>query len=1272
MRSVPLTRKFTTIPEPYQREGVPLDEVLPSLGQGDRSGWDTLVGQYRVVILADAGAGKTHELRASAERLAAVGKPAFFIRIEDIDDTFGTAFEVGTEEAFNTWLGGSDEAWFFLDSVDEIRLSEQRAFEFAIRAFAARIRNARHRAHVYISSRPYAWRAVVDRALIEEVLPFEAQRQETTGEDNQTEQEGLKVETEGKSGDTQNPPAFHLYMLSALDEADVRQFAAFREVSNVDAFLDALERGGLLPLARLPFDLQDLIATWLDAGALASRLAVLQGGVRRQISRDWNADGAPALNFERASSAIRLIAITVILTGVPSIRLPGSSTTAALDAEALLPTWEKPEIKALLTTDIFGDPIYGEVRFRHREVRELLAAEWAACLFGRVGGRRQFDLLLYRSQYGEEILPPRLRPLLPWLILFDNATRDRVLATNPEVAVEGGDAALLPLAARQKLLATLIDHVIAPTSSLRGLDNSAIARIAQRDLEDQVLGLIDRHRTNDDALFVLGRLAWQGEMAGCVDALANIASDPARGIYSRLVSIRAVARVGTAEQLYRLWREVNANEEALPRRLLAEFAIHAPADALTVRLLLASIERLEARTEFEVTGLTHGLNSFVGRLPLDPREPDDGPLGSLVAGLQLLLSREPHIERGECRVSKEYRWLMSPALHGIERLTVGRSPVALAQPSLSILAAAPALRFWHADDYQDRKSSVGELIPAWPELNDSLFWWTVAEYRAAERATGGVLDDDWPISWVGHFWSFDASSFARTLAWIRQRDLADDRLVALSRTFQTFVQNGRPPAWLDQLRDAVAGEAVLEAALEGRLNPPISEKSRSHQQEELKYRIERENRDRTLASNRARFVAEVIANPDIIRAPPGVRPGKLSNGQYNLLRMIEGDGMRGSRARGADWQSLIPELGPEVAEAYRDAAVAQWRAFKPGLRSEGTHTNSIPYALIFAMAGLDIELGDDAKPNLNLRDARRAFRYAMWELNGFPRWFEALYRAWPKVGRAFIWQEVEWELANSPADEPFHYVLSNLVYYGSWLHIEIGPLLYSWLENHHPPNQDCLRYCRTIIVGGGATPSELAALARRKIDDVTVPENQRPTWYAVWVDCEPAPAIAALAKLLAPSTLADPACFALEFIVGLLGGRRENSPIFGIFRAPTYLKDLYLLMHRVIPVADDIDRAGKGVYSPTLRDDAQDARERLFALLTEIPGELTYRAILEIAELHPEPRYRDYIRARAFQHAVTDGDLHSWTLPQVVNRFRQFDAMRSSNRSIGGPANATD
>lgn len=172
-RPVPLIRRFTEISPHYQNSDVELEDIWSILGRGERTEWGSLRDAYRCVILADAGAGKTFELMAEAERLANRGRAAFFIRIEDIDEDFGSAFEVGTAQGFADWLSGTKEAWFFLDSVDEVRLEAPRAFETAIRAFANRIHGARQRAHVYISSRPYAWRSKLDRALIDELLPYE-------------------------------------------------------------------------------------------------------------------------------------------------------------------------------------------------------------------------------------------------------------------------------------------------------------------------------------------------------------------------------------------------------------------------------------------------------------------------------------------------------------------------------------------------------------------------------------------------------------------------------------------------------------------------------------------------------------------------------------------------------------------------------------------------------------------------------------------------------------------------------------------------------------------------------------------------------------------------------------------------------------------------------------------------------------------------------------------------------------------------------------------
>ena len=65
------------------------------------------------------------------------------------------------------------------------------------------------------------------------------------------------------------------------------------------------------------------------------------------------------------------------------------------------------------------------------------------------------------------------------------------------------------------------------------MDNSAIERIAAIDLTSDALALLKTYRTNDDVIFFLGRLVWQGKMVSCAPALLDIAIDPSRGRYAR-------------------------------------------------------------------------------------------------------------------------------------------------------------------------------------------------------------------------------------------------------------------------------------------------------------------------------------------------------------------------------------------------------------------------------------------------------------------------------------------------------------------------------------------------------------------------------------------------------------------------------------------------------------------------------------------------------------------------------------------------------------------
>ncbi len=1218
--------------------------MWPHLGGGERLDWAQLDDLYRVVVLADPGAGKTFELKAQAERLAQGGRAAFFIRIEDIDDTFGAAFEVGDAETFERWLAGVEEGWFFLDSVDEVRLETPRAFEAAIRAFGARIHGASQRAHVVVSSRPYAWDFSLDSPLMGEVLPYEtpteSKRASTDADANEGDEQSITAED--KAARPTMP--LKVFRLAELDHDDIRVFAGYRGVADANAFLDALDRAALMDLARIPFDLEDLIATWEETKSLDGRLRVLERGLARRLSPPPAAKGAPSL--DRALEGARRLALAVTLLGEANLRLPGGEG-GGLDAAALLPDWAPDDVDALLRRGVFSDAIYSTVRFRHRETRELLAAQHMAWMLETPGGRAQVEDLAFRTIYGVTVIPPRIRPVLPWLILFDPSIQAKALALAPELATEGGDAARLPVEVRRGILRDIVRRIV--EDSERGGDNSQLARIAQEDLSEETVAQIIDHGANDAAIFFLGRLVWQGKMRAAAEALAPIVLDRTRGEYARAVSFRAVATILGAEAGAALWQELLASGEILSRGLLAEFVNTAPATYGSVRLLLASFDQVQPHERFSATGLSYGLHGFIDRLPMMRDRAPEKPIVELVEGLASYLAREPHIERRECKISEPFQWMMAPALHAITRLVAGRASACLEPIVLRVVGQIPALRDYGDSQSQDYQNKLGAQIPRWADFNDALFWHTVEQVRASGEPPGKVVNDDWDVEWMQHLWAFDAASFPRTVAWIRGRDLADDRLVALARSFRTYRTHGRRPAWRQALWRAVAGDPVLEARLRLLMRPPASPERRRRRDQNRRWKLQSRRRKEARDDNHAKWVARIKGDPELVRSPK-LPPGEMSQDQAVVLQSLPQDSSHLSRGAATSWRQLIPQFGQAVAEAFVDGARKHWRAYQPGLRSEGVDGSTIPYPLTFGMVGLDIEAGSDGAglAGLTQEEARHAMRYAPRELNGFPTWFEPLYLAHPTDGLAVVWKEARWELERTSTDQPLHYILSNLAYRAPWLHADLAPLMLDWLSKNSAASEEALRHARAIMLSGGTSPDAIAALARLRIGDSATPAEQLPHWFALWVDSDPTAAIPVLAERLGVMPQPDDARFAEKFVVALVGGRHSSAgPSIGAWRQPAHLKTLYLMMHRHIRVADDIDRANGGVYSPGLRDDAQDARDALFSRLAETPGQVTYDEIQRLAAEHPAARHRVWMRRRAHDRAVEDSE-RSFSVDEVV------------------------
>ena len=170
MEFVELHRYF--VPIGTDKEPIPDTEWLWGYRIAGWLTWPTLLKYRRVVLLAEALSGKTEEFRHQAAKLFAEGKPAFFMRIEELaDGPFDDALDPAAVETFEAWDKGNDAGWFFLDSVDEARLNRKN-FESALKRFRRKLDRSLERARVFISCRASDWKVRDDRISIGQLLRF--------------------------------------------------------------------------------------------------------------------------------------------------------------------------------------------------------------------------------------------------------------------------------------------------------------------------------------------------------------------------------------------------------------------------------------------------------------------------------------------------------------------------------------------------------------------------------------------------------------------------------------------------------------------------------------------------------------------------------------------------------------------------------------------------------------------------------------------------------------------------------------------------------------------------------------------------------------------------------------------------------------------------------------------------------------------------------------------------------------------------------------------
>jgi len=137
---------------------------------GGALSWKELVSSRRVVLLAEAGSGKTTEMKSRARLLAEAGQFSFYASVEDVGRQ-GLSASLRPQERpqLDAWKCSDKEGYFFIDSVDEARQSGIR-LQTALRGLAEAILGAERRAHIVISGRYTDWQFRRDLAHLTEQL----------------------------------------------------------------------------------------------------------------------------------------------------------------------------------------------------------------------------------------------------------------------------------------------------------------------------------------------------------------------------------------------------------------------------------------------------------------------------------------------------------------------------------------------------------------------------------------------------------------------------------------------------------------------------------------------------------------------------------------------------------------------------------------------------------------------------------------------------------------------------------------------------------------------------------------------------------------------------------------------------------------------------------------------------------------------------------------------------------------------------------------------
>jgi len=1240
---IDLERKFNPIPKLDSDDSDSSD--LYTLDTSNGVGWDELLLLSRVVILAEAGAGKTAEIENRSIKLSDNGNYSFFLRLEDLNHNFEIAFKIGDIDLFNEWLSGDQKAYFFLDSVDEARIKNERDFHTAIRLFEKKIHKGRARANIYITSRGSAWRANSDFKLVNEL--FNPKKNESN----------IRLVNNDTNKD------FVVYSFTELTNDQIKLFSNSSGVTDTDEFVKQLISNEADIFAKRPLDLLDLIDFWKKNKRLGSRQELIESSIDNKLSIVEIGRDPKRVALSKLKYGAKKIAAALTFCKQSRVSIPDSVVVDnSLTIQNILNDWDENEITTLLNRPIFEPSLYGTSRFSHRLIREYLTALWIRDeVESNSISLSDLHSLFYRKIYDVTVPTQVLRPVLSWYVLFDEQFSQQVAEISPEVFIDGGDSSKLPVSQRKELLANFCELYGDKEQCYISFDSAAIKRFSSPEMGELILLLLEKYYSYKDLRQILLQIALSSGMVECLDVALKVSLDNELESLSRTLALRLINKVSDLDFRISHAKSVLNSTSKDNEKILAVI-IEELGELIPLSELMYRISELETPSKYEFRDIQYSIERFIGKLSFEQSM-------DMVNHLYDMIDTKPFVNQFRCDISEKYEWLFNSTQALLINILSTKNEQALIEKIFELITRASSFNSSSYYSDGDNKKRLTAIVTEWRVLNNRLFWHDVIRSRERlieERGQDKTLNRWFQVGCYNKLWNFSYDHLETAIEWVNSKDLIDDKFVAFSLAWQIVKEAGNKQND-DKKLDRVANElnGAEELLYEFR-NPEIPDWQKEDEERKKQYAEEKAQKDEIDKENLATSITFINDNMHLVDELKYAQEGNTTNVQMYLYRKLAQLTEERNEYTIDNTKALVTTFGEDISTKFRDFCIKYWKAYRDNiLISEGSERNSTKYSTIIALCGVGME--DKLSPNwvksISSTNALIATRLSLCELNTIPDWLRKVYEVFPQEVISVLVSSINWCYRDKSDEDNSHFVIGKVLNSCDFIHDEIGQSIIKLLEKIDISNYQMLKQSLWLASQSElVTNEQLALLAQNKLTSNSDNELEY-LWWALFIGTDADSSLPMLSKKLNELPSENATELAMSVITSL-SDRRGYGAISNrnSYETVPHLVTLYKLMYRYIREEDDIDRTGGGCYSPTRRDDAQDARNGLFSSIKEIPGEESYLALKNIANMWKEQPWRkSWVEHLALERAVLDADLEAMT----ENEFNQYVKKLSNSKSNG-------